>query len=231
MKKIFCIALTLFASVVAFTQEKTIEQVEFDKVYKNSFRWTANQPRRETRTEETVFEVFPPTNSTGLPAVTPSPRKTYIKSITEFQSGKSHSIFESNSESLSLRRETIMNRGKIYTKEENGNWREEVFAAKPKPEATTRTKDVEVEYKYLGDEIMNNQKASIYAKIETGKLVSLKNNQKSLLTNTTKYWFGEDGKLMMTESVRKIQSDRTMITSQSATKYETDPNIKIEAPK
>lgn len=34
MKRIFCIAFVLFVSIGVFAQEKTIEQTEFDKVYK-----------------------------------------------------------------------------------------------------------------------------------------------------------------------------------------------------
>ena len=230
MKKIFCVGLVLFLSAVSFAQEKTITKTEFDKVYRSGFQWKPDQPRRETRTEESVFEVIPATNVTDLPAVTPLPRKGYIKSVIEFAAGKSHSVSESNSESISSKRETVMSGGKIYSREGNGDWKAVDLAARPKPEARTKTVDSQFEYKFLGNEVYNNQKTAVYAKIETSKIVSLTNNQQSLSTTKTKYWFGENGNLLKIETNREIKNDKSISRFQSNAIYESDPNIKIEIP-
>ena len=139
MKKYFCLALVLFTSVVTFAQEKNIEQAEFDKIYKSSFQWFPDQPRREIRTEESVFEAITPVNTTSLPTITPQPHKSLMKIVAEFLPGKYHSIFESSSESFSSKRETIRISEKTYQRKDNGKWTEITSESRPKIESRTKT--------------------------------------------------------------------------------------------
>jgi hypothetical protein len=234
MKKILLIALVLFAAIGVFAQEKTIEKTEFDTVFKNSFRGLSKSPRRETRTSESSFEVIPQPNypANSLASLQPT-NITLMKTIIEFVPGiGSHMIYEFNSPSLYKKTETIIIAGKTYKREGDNEWREEPPVASTKSESTTKTVDNQFEYKFLGMEQFNNQNAHVYAVTETNKIISLKNNNEGLSSNITKYWFAaEDGRLLKTESKRKIRNEKTISTFNATVLYELDPNIKIEAPR
>lgn len=231
MKKFLSIALILAASVCIFAQEKTIEQAEFDAAFKNSFTRLAGAPRRETRIHRTAFQVIPQANDSVNLTAGMTPRTTSSKMVAEFLPAVGYrSTYEFTSQSLNVKKETIRIANKTYTREGSGEWTETVPAVAAKPENTTKTVDVRIEYKFLGNEKLDSQNANVYEKIEKSKLVDLKNNRESDSITKTKHWFGEDGRLLKTESRREIRSENSVGNFDSITIYEVDANIKIEAP-
>ena len=228
MKKFYCLALILFAVISALAQEKTISQAEFDSAGKNSFRWLAGQTYRETRIAKTTLITLPQTDNSALPTL--PPRYTSIKSVVESGRGGFHSVYEFNSASVNKKQERIRIDGKTYLREGDGKWMEEILVPQPKLAGKTKTTDEQIEYKFLGNETVSNQNAVVYAKIETGKVTGLSNNFESLSTATTKFWFGDDGRLLKTERNQEFRNDKLVTTFQTVTTIELDPNIKIEIP-
>lgn len=241
MKNILALAFLLFASFGVFGQETTIKQSEFDTIFKNSFRWRSGQPYRETRTQESVFEVLPQNDVSDVPTkFIPPPRKTLIRSVSEHVPGVGYrSVFEFDAASLKKRNETVKIGDKTYTREgENGEWTETITrivkpadAIRIRENVTVKTGiEIETEYKFLGNEIFDGQNVKVYAKIENSKSIDSRNNRESHHVTTTKHFYAENGKLLKTESVKEIRGENTVGRFVAKTLYEIDPSIKITAP-
>lgn len=65
MKKIFCLACVLFASVDVFAQEKIIQRAEFETINKSSSQLLSGKTRRIIRTVQSTVEIMPPTNASN----------------------------------------------------------------------------------------------------------------------------------------------------------------------
>ena len=233
MKKIIGLAFVLFASFSVFAQEKTIQQAEFETINKNSSRLLSGKPRRIIRTQQSTVEIIPQTNASSnsmkaLPASSIS-----AKTVTEIlPSVGFHSIYEFNSSSLNTKKEMIRVGGKTYTREGNTEWAELIAPQViSKSKRTTKIIDNQIEYKAVGSEKLNNQNTNIYAKVEKSRLLNPSDNQESVSTTTTKYWYAEDGRLLKRERKREIRNGKMISKFTSTIVFELDPNIKIEPPK
>jgi hypothetical protein len=230
MKRFFCLAFILFAAVGAFAQEeKPIEKSEFDTISSNSYRKFAGQSYRQT-------EVFQDTLTSRTPTFT-NQNKLSSKSIMEVAARQGiRSISEFDSPTLKKRTETIRINGKIYTRTDDGEWTEEKPIVRPKTESKLKTVEEQIEYKSLGTEKLDDQNASVYAKIQKQKLINESTKSEMFVTITTKYWFGEDGGRLKEEmqAERRVTSEKsraeTVSSSLRVTVWELDPSIKIEAP-
>jgi hypothetical protein len=233
MKKILCLAFVLFSSIGISAQEKTIQQAEFETINKSSSLLLSGKAYRIIRTVQSSVEIIPQTNASNNSTKTVPPSNISIKSITEFvPSVGFHSVYEFNSSSLNTKKEVIGIGGKTYTREGNGEWGE-VTAPKvaTRSKRTTTNIDKQIEYKSIGSEKLGNQNTNIYAKIERSKLINSTDNRESISSTTTKYWYGEDGRLLKRERKREIRNERMISKFNSTIVFELDPNIKIEAPK
>jgi len=219
MKKILCIALILFGCVGVFAQEKTIEQSEFDAVYKNSLgKWGGKY--RMTLTTQSSVEGRPQTDYSS-------------KTTMEFALPTgSRTIYENSFGAKSTKTEKIRIGDKTYTRKEGEAWMEESSEAKsqPKDKSTSVEGDSQVEYKFLGSEKFNNQTANIYAKIAETKRIHPANNKETLSVATTKYWFGDGGIILKSDMEMKSRTGEAIHYSRVTQIWESDPNIKIEAP-
>ncbi len=219
MKKILGLTFILLAVVNIFAQEKTIEKSEFDKVFQASFGKRSGKSYRKTTTMEHTFQGG--TSTVGY----------LSKSTSEFQSRIGyHSVYEAKLSSGNKKIERIVIGDKLYTREGDGEWKAGSIEPPPAPEGTIKTLSKETEYKFWGNEILNNQNTTVYLVVEKSKTLNEKNNIESIVNATTKYWFAEDGALLKTEKVRTFQSGEAVSTNKEITIYELDPNIKIEAP-
>jgi len=222
MKKIFCIALVLFAFTGVFAQEKTTAQVEFDAVYQNSVgKWKVKSHRMIWTTQSRV-EGRPQTDYSS-------------KTTTEFAPpDASRSTYENSFGSKNSKNETIRIGGVIYTRNNGEAWKEGSFEAKSQPESKSKSVDKQVdsqvEYKFLGSEKFNNQTANVYAKIAVTKTINPATNKETLSTVTTKYWFGEDGMILKSDMEMENRTGEMIHHSRVTQIWESDPNIKIEAP-
>ncbi|HVE56674.1 MAG TPA: hypothetical protein VNB22_07590 [Pyrinomonadaceae bacterium] len=231
MKKFICLAFILFGATGIFAQqEKPIEKSEFDTVSSNSYRKFARQSYRQT-------EVFQDISTSTTPNFT-NQNKLSSKTIMEysFAARGSRSISEFDSSTLKKRTETIMIGDKIYTRIDNGEWMEKKREVRPKTESTLKTVEEQIEYKSLGTEKLDDQNASVYAKVQKQKLIDESTKSEMFVTITTKYWFGEDGGRLKEEmqAERRIKLEKspieTVSRSSRVTVWELDPSIKIEAP-
>jgi hypothetical protein len=232
MTKILCLTFVLFASVNVFAQEKTIQRAEFETITRSSSRLMAGKPRRIIRTQQSTVEIAPQTNVSNASAKSLPPSTILVKSVTEVLPEVGfRSIYEFNSSSKNIKKEIIKVAGKTYTREGNGEWTETFSEITSKRESAARNIVNQVEYKSFGSDRLGNQNTSIYAKIERSKFTNPSDNRESISSTTTKYWYGEDGRLLKRERTREIRNGKMISKFNSTTVFELDPNIKIEAPK
>src|SRR5215213_6341592 len=163
MKKIFCLAFVLLSAISIFAQERVIGQAEFDAALKYRFLKFAGQSHRITVT------------SVEIPTET-NKNKFTSKAVMEYaQPLASRLLYEFDSPTLKVRQETIRINGKTYTRKDNGEWTlkssDSENPNKPAADRKFVTVEEQTEYKALGSEVLNNLKASVYAKIERKKLV------------------------------------------------------------
>jgi hypothetical protein len=233
MKKILCLAFVLFASIGVFAQEKTIQQAEFETISRSSSQLLSGKPLRIIRTVQSTVEVIPQTNPSDNSTKTLPSSNISIKSTTEFlPSVGFHTVYEFNSSSKNTKKETIRIGDKTYTREGTEEWIELAAAqVATKSKSTARKIDNQIEYKLIGSDKLDNQNTNVYAKIEKSKLINSIDNQESFASTTTKYWYGEDGRLLKRERKREIRHGRMISKFNSTIVFEVAPNIKIEAPK
>lgn len=238
MKKILWMVLFLCLSGGAFAQERIIEQAEFDQIHKSSFQHWAGKSRREISSVHSFSEAAPKTNvavnsSSAVPQTT-----TFYKSTVEFlATGEFHSKTEfgaagSGISSAVTKIERISISGKIYTRRGDGAWTEVIPTVRPpKPEKSpTKSTDVQIVYKFLGSETFDGQTADVYAKLQTSKLINLKNNAENHFKIIEKHWYDQDGRLLKVEARTEIRNETTVSKIERTWLYQFDPNIKIEAP-
>jgi hypothetical protein len=233
MKKILCLAVfVLFAAISIFAQEKTIQPAEFESVNNKAALLLSGKARRMTRTVQSIVEVIPESNASNKSNKTLQPSTISIKSTTEIlPSVGFYSVYELNSSSINTKKEIIRIGGKTYTREENGEWIATVPQVTSKSDRATKRIDTQIEYKSIGSERLNNQTTNIYAKTERSRFINSTDNQESISSTTTKYWYGEDGRLLKRERKREIRNGKMISKFNSTIVFELDPNIKIEAPK
>lgn len=94
--------------------------------------------------------------------------------------------------------------------------------------------DRQIEYKYLGKQMLGNQNTSVYQTVEREKATLPNTKREMISTYTSKYWYGEDGAILKQESDYEYLSnpDRkdSVVHQMSTTIWEIDPKIKIERP-
>lgn len=229
MKNIFCAALILFGAMGIFAQERTISQPEFESVFKNPnkmapFIWKGKTWRMIITTE---------TKAEGK-----KPLDSSTKSTSEFAPWQiSRTISEIREGSKITKSEKIRIKDKIYKRNENEAWTVEPLVEKPQPEKTADTAapvtadskfERQTEFKYLGSEVLNNQKTNVYVQIMKTK--STDHSLERAYTHTMKYWFNEDGTLLKEDRVIEGRNETGTLYNRLTMIYELDPNIKIEAP-
>jgi hypothetical protein len=239
MKSILFIVLVLFGFIGVFAQERTISKAEFNVVFSNPnqlalIRWKGKS-FRNIRTIETKVEG-------------PKPLDQFLKSTHEFvpnyapESNRlyvSRFITENRIGSKTTKSESIQIGEKSYKRQDNEPWTEEAVEVKPKPTTTDTTAspafvstEVErtAEYKYLGSEKINNQTANLYAVIIKTTHFNPTINEETRNTQTSKYWFNEDGVMLKEDIIWESRSKAVTFYNHRTSVWELDPNIKIEAP-
>lgn len=231
MKNILCAALILFGAVGVLAQERTISKEEFDAALKNPNRIAAfvwkGKTWRMTITSETKAEGKKPVDSS-------------TKSISEFAPWQtSRTISEIRTGSKITKSEKIRIGDKIYKRNENEAWTVDPFEEKPPSQragtaATAAPADGKIErqyeYKYLGNEMLNDQTTNVYVEILKTKTLDPSTNLERVFTHTNKYWFNEDGTQLKEERVMEGRIESGTFYNRLTMLYELDQNIKIEAP-
>ncbi|MGI9035427.1 MAG: hypothetical protein ACR2GD_05245 [Pyrinomonadaceae bacterium] len=217
MSKLFCLTFILCCFVSIFAQEKTIGKDEFDAMYNNALAKRASKSYRITITFQNSVEgksEKPNSGTVVIEFAPPSMRRI---------------VYQSNSEPQDKKRETIRINDKIYTKEGAANWKE-VNPNNQQPANKSNVVESKTEYKFLGSEMLDNQKTNVYEKIEDRKRVNPADNKEIISNAVTKYWFGEDGELLKVEQAVELHIGGELLHNRLTKIYKFDPNIKIEAP-
>lgn len=220
MKIVLCLTLFLFGFTCVFAQQKTISQAQFDTAISNNSpdKWKGKSYRLTTASESRV-EGRPQTDY-------------YSKSIIEYASPTiSRFAHESNFGPGNSKREAITIGNKTYIRNGNEVWKEGKFENKSQPINDSAKADSQFEYRFLGTEQINAQTANVYAKIEKRKRTDSANNKETFSTITNKYWLGENGMILKSDMEMESRTGETKHHSRVTQIWESDPNIRIEAPK
>lgn len=223
MKNILCAALILFGLIGVSAQEKTITQAEFEAVYKNSPEAWKSKSHRRTVTTESKAEGRPQTDYSS-------------KSVVESASPTvSRVIYETSFGSKTSKRELIKIDDKTYTRKEGEAWLEGNSKNEPAMvktiSASVNPADAQTEYKYFGNEKLDGQNAKVYAVIVKTKNVDPASKQEILSISTTKYWFADNGAILKSDMTTESRNGDKVSYSRATQIWESDPNIRIEAPK
>jgi len=228
MKKIFCLMLILLASLSVSAQEKTIDRLEFDAIYKGSTEKWKGKQHRLTVINQSRAEGRPQTDYSS-------------KAVFEFGlDNAARTLLESTYQSVTSKSEAIRIGGKNYSRKGNEKWQEAALVANAKFDNSSEPKnsrtstdnmdESRVEYKYLGTEILNNQTATVYTVIENKKGINSKTGKESVSSTITKYWFGKDGMILKSDRINEGRNGEMIFHFRSTMAWESDSNIKIEAP-
>jgi len=245
MKKIVCLAFVLFTSVCVFAQEKTIQKAEFDKMLATSFRLLSRKAHRTTETHNTQSFWSPKS---------PLLNVLSTKEITEVLPGVGrYSIYETNSHVGKrnvgkTKREFFSIGEKQYTREGEGAWLGRIIKGAAKSQFQSHTlnpldsSEKYKEYKFLGNEKLDNQNTKVYLVIRKPQPATPKTNRPAnskiyptVKDGTCKYWFGKDGILLKSECKTEfygvLRESSPLVITHSIKLYELDPKIKITVPK
>lgn len=216
--KIICGFLLIFIGFInIFAQDKAISESEFKIVHNKWIQLSKQQTYRINRTiesqlngkpsnhtEESYFEYVPPD------------RRRYVSEI--------------KTQRLNTKTETIQIGEKKYTRKDFGEWKEVEVKEKSQSKRSYKITDEQREYRYIGKESLDNQKADVYERLIKHKIIDDKSQKESFSTIKEKYWFGENGLLLKMQMETEIVSGIMRSFSRRVWTYEYDPNIKIEVP-
>ena len=217
MKIIWILLLIFIGFISIFGQDKTISESEFRVVFD---KWNQLSKQKTYRVkviaesqlngnvsnfrEESYNEFVPPD------------RRRYVSEL--------------KTPTLSNRVETIYIGEKKYTRKNLGEWKEVKVEEKSQRKKDKIIIAEQIEYKYIGKESLEGQKANVYEQLVKHKITNEKQATESFSTIKMKYWFGESGLLLKMEMETEITSGIMKSFSRRTWNYEYDPNIKIEAP-
>jgi hypothetical protein len=245
MKKIVCLTFVLFTSIGVFAQDKTIQKAEFDKMLSTSLRLLSRKAHRIIETYNTQSFWLQKSRSNNSPPVV----MLSSKNITEIlPSVGRHSIYESNSRLGKTKREFFSVGEKQYTREGEGAWLGRIIKGAAKSQFQSHalnpldSSEKYKEYKFLGNEKLDNQNTKVYLVIRKTQPATPKTNRPAnskiypaVKDGTCKYWFGKDGILLKSECKTEFYSvpreSSPLVITHSIKLYELDPKIKITAPK
>ena len=216
--KIIGIFLLIFACFAfGFGQVKTISENEFKAIYDKWSLLSKNETYRIKMTSESKLNGSPSNhNQQSINEYAPPDKKRFVSIL--------------KTPRLNTKIETIHIGEKKYTRKDDGEWREVTTKANA-PSKNDRIIFVESnEYKYLGREIINGQKAEVYERITKHRINNEKTSSESYSTIKTKYWFDKNGLLLKMMNEMELISGIMTSVSTNIYDYEYDPKIKIEAP-
>lgn len=218
MSKFFCLMLVLLSFAGVFAQEKTITESEFNAIYDKAKEKRESNPYRMTTTFKNTVEGKPESANSGT---------VVMESVSPTMS---RIVLKTNFESESKERERVKVNDKIYTREDGAAWKQESTENRT-PVNRTSGENTNAEYKFIGSEMLNGQKAAVYQKTESRKRIRERDKAEINSDINTKYWFGENGDLMKVERTATVHIGDEIIHSSFNRTFEFDPNIKIETPK
>lgn len=236
MRWIICLAFVLFNSIGIFAQATFNTENDFlvalDKA--NNLNWfLQSSPYRTINTGEIVL------NFKGEKV---GKQLNSYKTVLEFDKKTGiHAIHETSKNSVRENYESIVISGKnskYFERNDNKDWRQMERLSKnvggtlalptsreyKKIQESPETNQTTVNYNYLGKEEINNQIADVYVTVE-------RYSGKNVRTQTKRFWFAPNGKILKLDLEIIIESDGGFSRSHYTQTWEADENIKIEAPK
>lgn len=236
MRWIFCLAFILFNSVGIFAQSiVNIENQFLAALDKASLNWFSySSPYRTIQTGEITLNFKNENLDRQLSS---------YKIVLEIDKKIGiHAIYEVSKNSVKGKYESVNIAGKygkfFERNEEDGSWLQvdklsKMFGSSSLPSSReykkirelSETNQTTVDYKYLGNEKINHQTTNVYMTI-----IKRTENSGKNTTHVRKFWFAQDGKILKSDLEITIESEGGISRSQYIQTWETDENIKIQAP-
>lgn len=229
MKPLISLAMVICCVILVSAQERVIDKLEFDSV--------AREP--ENHPVKLSGKAYRMTIETGSQVVGRQQTEFSSKSITEFGPEKESRTVSSSTfgGKPSSRRETIVIGKWEYSRTvDDGPWtRKERETGAKKITSVSNTDPYEIVsstmgYKFLGSEVLEGQKTSIYLKTEKEKRLNKADGKTSELKSTRKFWIGPDGFQLRYEYRAESRSDAMTHYTTINMKWELDPKIVIREP-
>jgi hypothetical protein len=210
-----------FCSISVSAQEKPFDKEKLKTLGKNSFetlksktypltttyKRNAGENNKLVEFRKTIYEFVPPN------------RKHYIFEYNNFRGKNSKSV----SERIEIGKE-------IYVKTIDDQWLEAIprgGVGRGSGISYSGSKPVlNVEYKLMEGQIVNNQESDLYEIITTYGFKSENPEYSDIIKQ--RYWYNKEGLPVKTEIINIY--GRTGNTGSEIKEYEYDPNIKIEVP-
>ncbi len=238
MKWIFCLAFVLgnIISILAQTADDTENRFLAALDRANDQSWfLQSSPYRTIQTGEITLKFKDKDSVTQLSSYKTVSEKD--KKIGE------HIVYELSKNSVKEKYESItiyIKYGKYFERKDDGDWMQVENLSKnvggnlalgtskeyKKIQEASETNQTTVDYKYLGNEEIKNQPADAFMTIEKRAQTS----RKGIRTTTKKFWFAQDGKTLKMDWEIIIEDGNDFSRSHYTQTWETDENIKIEAP-
>ena len=206
-------AMMLCAAIQVFAQERTIDEKEFESMYRNSLQFLKDRSYRSTLVSARGSSKYTSINEFVLP-------------------DRRRSIFiTTNSSGTEVKTETIRIGDSVWTRTNDGPWKDisgQGGGYGSGSGSGTSAKLVErlIEYKVISGESVGGEVADHYRHTTTLKFTGERGDFQSIWTRSN--WFSADGRLLKSENTT-VDGD-SKVSYGSSTTYEYDPNIRIEAP-
>ena len=217
MSKVICLILVLLSFVGVFAQEKTIDESEFTAIYNKAKEEREKRSYRMKTVFRNSIEGKPEKANTGTAIIEFAP-----PSMTRV-------VLQTNSKTEMTQKERVRVKDKIYTREGKAAWKQEISDNRQTENQNVKTES-KAEYKFLGNQTLDNRNVTVYQKIESRKRTREKDNKEITSDIDTKYWFNTNGELLKIERKTTLHVGDEILHNSFVRTYEFDPSIKIETP-
>jgi hypothetical protein len=154
------------------------------------------------------------------------------RSVTSYQDRSTwHRLIESTYGTTKRRSEDIHIAGKMFKKDEGGEWILVDLSNAPNPPmpAKFETRYLSIEYRLLPDESLRGQKVRVCEKYEIAAVKMPRSDLETRRESTSRYWVIDEG-LLKSENFYKNIGENGTATSWIKNEWEIDPTIKISPP-
>jgi hypothetical protein len=221
--RIVIIALLMgMCTLILQAQEKTIGAPEFEAAERAANELFANKtvPAKWTIVTENRREGWPQTDWRSRTVMEFGPDRS-SRRATESSFGGDPQKKEY----------AITVGGRKFERSGDGGWSETTGGANVKlPGAEPENTTLHVEYKYLGNGVLNGKNVRMYIKTEGRTINAGSDGALSKVEASTRYWFGENGDFYRMEYTSTTVTDGKVMHTNVTIEKEPDPQISITAP-
>ena len=221
MRIVRLVLMVAFASIAVTAQYSVVTEAE----YKTACGYPVPAPAY-TRAESYRMTIETKSSREGQPSTDYASR-----SVSSYQDRmKWHRLTESTFGSSKRIREQIGFDGKVYSREGDGEWKEEQSGAGIGTAATkSETRYLNIEYRLYPDDSVRGQTVKVCEKYEVSVEKNSGSDAETHRESTSKYWVSREG-MLRSETAIKSANKKFTHNSWSKIDWEIDSSIKVTVP-